>query len=412
MAISVLYIHPYGAFGGASRSLLELIRGFPEYSIEPCLITPRGTVVDAFSGTNVRIFDTAGISQLDHTRYGYYRDKRWLILLRELGYLPFTAGSLIWARLRWPNPDVVHVNELTALPAILLAKLIFRVPIVVHVRSVQHKRSGGLRTRLIACTLRRYASAVIAIDRTVARSLPPDVQCEIVHNGFTPRFLPGDDTRPRFGNPDQVGLPLRVGMVSNFLAFKGVQEFVEAARLCRDRGLNAEFVLTGGSTRQLGKLRGWLLSRLGFAVDVESDIRRYIAEHRLDGYVRLEGFVHDISAVYRRLDLLCFPSLLDAVGRPVYEAAFWKIPSIVAIRNPEPDTLVDGVTGLCIPPGDPERLADAVERFHARPADLRRMGEAAQVLAKENFDSAKNAERVLNIYRHLLPARHRQSSGQ
>ena len=47
------------------------------------------------------------------------------------------------------------------------------------------------------------------------------------------------------------------------------------------------------------------------------------------------------------------------VLRDEIEAAFFRVPSIVALRNPLPDTLIPKETGLCVPPGDPGALADA-----------------------------------------------------
>ena len=44
---------------------------------------------------------------------------------------------------------------------------------------------------------------------------------------------------------------------------------------------------------------------------------------------------------------------------------FLKIPSIVAVRKPTSDTLVDGVTGLAVPPRDAEALASAIAALAA-----------------------------------------------
>ena len=242
-----------------------------------------------------------------------------------------------------------------------------------------------------------WADAVIAIDETVRRSLPPDVNVAVVHNGHTPRANQG-----AYRAPDGGGARLRLAMVGSFLPLKGVEEFVEAARLCREKELAAEFLLVGGNVRELRGFTGWLLQATGFAVDLRGEIERRITAHRLENVVRLADFTPDVDAVYRAIDVLCFPSHLDAVGRPVFEAAFHRVPSIVAISGPLPDTLVPKETGLAIPAGDPRALADAIEYFCRHPREVRRMGEAAHQLAQRNFDSRKNAALVLEIYRGLL----------
>jgi glycosyltransferase involved in cell wall biosynthesis len=193
-------------------------------------------------------------------------------------------------------------------------------------------------------------------------------------------------------------------MVGNPLAFKGVCEFVEAARLCRERGLRVEFVLAGvGAEGRTGPLQS-MLRAASLVHDAAEELRASVARHGLESTVRLLGFTQDIDQVYANVDVLCFPSYLDAVGRPVFEAAFWKVPSIVAVRDPQPDTMIDRETGLCIGPGDPRALADAIAYFCANPAEAARMGEAAHRLALANFDAARNSARVLEIYRRALAA--------
>ena len=103
--VHVLYLHHAGAFGGASRSLLELIAAFPAGSVAPRVIVPRGAVPLLLRDSGIAVREAIGISQFDCTRYGHYRGLRGLILLRELCYLPFTLSALLSARRRWPDID-------------------------------------------------------------------------------------------------------------------------------------------------------------------------------------------------------------------------------------------------------------------------------------------------------------------
>jgi glycosyltransferase involved in cell wall biosynthesis len=245
---------------------------------------------------------------------------------------------------------------------------------------------------------------VVAIDETVRKSLPPGIAAEVVHNAHSPAPDKADASAARPLPPRRPGL-LRVAMVGSPLAFKGVREFVEAARLCRDQGLAVEFLMVGiGTGRKSGMLER-LLRAAGFTHNAGEEVRRLVAEHGLSGIVHLLDFTPDIDRVYADIDVLCFPSHLDAAGRPVFEAAFWKVPSIVAVRDPQPDTMVHRETGLCIGPGDPSAIAEAIAYFSRNPPEVARMGEAARRLALENFDSRKNAARVLEIYRRVLAAR-------
>jgi glycosyltransferase involved in cell wall biosynthesis len=404
ISLSVLYVHPIGAFGGASRSLLELVRALPRESVQPRVIAPRGQVSSILRQSGIPILTTRGISQFDCTRFGYYRGWRWIILLREIYFLPFTLWGMLRARRKWGRVDVVHVNEITAVVPAVLAKAIFRAPLVVHVRSVQQTEGIPWRRRFLTYLLQRYADAVIAIDATVRAGLPSSVHAVIVHNGFTPVFA--ENTPPTVAALKQRfhSGSLRVGLVGNLLSLKGVYDFLEAARLCIRSEVNADFVIVGSNTRRVTGLTGTVLSRFGFAQDVEADVQRFTAENGLEERVSRLPFMPEISAVYQLLDLLCFPSHLDAVGRPVLEAAWFSVPSIVAVDRPSSDTFIDGVTGIRIRAQDPTAIAEVIRRLSADRSEVRQLGQSARRLAEKNFDSGKNAVRILEIYRRVQEA--------
>lgn len=114
------------------------------------------------------------------------------------------------------------------------------------------------------------------------------------------------------------------------------------------------------------------------------------------------GFSARIADAYEMMDVLCFPSHFDAPGRPIFEAAFAGVPSIVALRTPKTDTLVHEVTGLAVPPRDAETLADAIERMAQNLEQTRTMGEAARTMAQQNFDPRRNAAALLDVYNSVL----------
>ena len=174
---------------------------------------------------------------------------------------------LLRARLKWKGVHLVHVNEIVAIAAVVFSKLLFRCPVVVHVRSVQDARHARQRSRFIGHVLRGYADAVIAIDETVRRSLPPGIVAEVVHNAYATRSDAATalSEEPHF--PSRQPGTLRVAMVGSLLAFKGVREFVEAARLCRLRDLPVEFLMVGVNTRRSPGSVEWLLKATGLTHD-------------------------------------------------------------------------------------------------------------------------------------------------
>ena len=401
----MLYIHRSGVFGGASRSLLELIRAFPNGCVKAHLITQKGDVQRFFEEAGALVISTFGISQFDNTEWGYYRGYRWLLLLRETWFSLFTVVGILRARRKWKDVDLVHINEITMTLPIVLSKLILKKPVIVHCRSVQRRGASSLRNRILMQILKRYTNRVIAIDETVRRSLPSNIEVKIVHNGYSPKPLNRSKQKTDQTIFKGASLPkeaVKIGMVGNLLEMKGPYDFLEAARRCYEKKSKAVFLIVGDNVRTVRGIKSLILRQLGFAQDLRTGIEERIRRYGMEDCFYLLGFTTNIQKIYESINVLCFPSHLNAVGRPVIEAAFSKVPSIVSTDRAADDTIIHGKTGLCVPPRNVEALAEAIMFFCERPDAIKTMGEAAYHLALKNFDIKKNAHKILNIYRESL----------
>ena len=189
------------------------------------------------------------------------------------------------------------------------------------------------------------------------------------------------------------------------IPLKGIFELVEAIRLLRDRGVRIECLIAGENARQLSGFKAWILGKFGFARDVRAELEALIQREGLQNHVKLLGFVSDVRTLYPQLDILCFPSHLDAAGRPVFEAAFYGVPSVVAVREPVPDALLHEVTGLAVPEPEPALIADALQRLVQDSALRRWLGEQARKWAEQTFSIEVNAAHMLDHYRSLLANR-------
>jgi len=403
--IRVLYVHHCGAFGGSSRSLLEMIQGFPPGTVESYVICPRGTSLDAFRKAGIQTFPTVGISSLDHSRIGYYKGLRWFILLRELAFV--TPTLLIMQRvMRLHQFDLVHINEYFSLLSGIIAHA-RGLPLVWHVRGLLNTDNRKLRRRLVTGIL-NIAKSVIAIDNNVAQTLSGVQNVVIIHNGtkvVEDNYQSADlqsHARQKLGIPDDT---IVFGMVGGLLSKKGIYDFLEAARICIERGVRATFVYVGSNPRKpefYQSLIGRLSRFFGFAEDHERCLAEKIGQYGLVGRVLQLGFHTDVSEVYRAIDVLCCPSHTGGVGRPVFEAGLWRKPSIVALNTSYHDIVVDGVTGICVPKRDSVCLAEAMQRLAESPDLRKRMGETARKHCLEHFDRVKTAAKVLEIYRQVM----------
>lgn len=398
-AIRVLCIHFTGAFGGASRSLTEALSGIPKSEVIPFFLTQRGSVEGVF-GKLGPVVTSRGITQFDNTRYSHYRGVRWLVFLRELAFIPFTLNALRVAKKEFGHVDLIHVNEFTGLLTLIVAKKVFKVPALVHVRSVARNDSGSLRTMFVNFLFRKLADRIIAIDQNVRASLPANLPVEVIHNSFK---VTCENEHPSCTAVLNSVSPVsfKVGFIGNLLKVKGIFELLESALLLKNKGLNIEFLIVGDDAKPSQGLKAQLIRVLGLQQNSRAEVEIFLTKHNLRDNVHLLGFTPNIGEIYQHLDVLCFPSHYDAPGRPIFEAAFYSVPSIVAVREPLSDTLVDGKTGIAIEPRNPIQLSKAIEYLISNPDKRKAMGIAAKELAQRNFDVDLNSRKLLHVYQLL-----------
>jgi glycosyltransferase involved in cell wall biosynthesis len=402
--MKVLYVDAVGPFGGASRSLFEAVQALSAGPVRAYFVMQRGTAQDFYGKVAQDVIAVRGLTRFDNTRVSHYHGVRWLVPLREIFHFPYTLAAMWQAKRRWGEVDLIHVNEVIDIIPGLLAKALFKAPMVVHVRSLQWTNQRALRTRWVNARLRRSAAAVIAINENTRASLPQDLPVDVIQNSFTPK---------KAANPDPALLArlatlrpgsLKVGFVGNLHAAKGLFDLLEAVRILRSQGHDVECLVVGGVTIPDRGLKASLLARAGLAQNVEAEVHAKVREYDIGDSFHLLGHTNDIQTVYEKLDVIAFPSYFDAPGRPVFEAAFSGVPSIVCVEKPRPDTLVPGETGLTVPPMDPPALAHAILHFALDRAEVRRMGANARALAVENFVPATNAQKLLAVYERVLAA--------
>jgi glycosyltransferase involved in cell wall biosynthesis len=101
-------------------------------------------------------------------------------------------------------------------------------------------------------------------------------------------------------------------------------------------------------------------------------------------------------------DILAFPSHAESFGVVLIEAMAMGKPVVSTNCDGVLDIVLDGTTGITVPPKDPPALAHGLEQLIAH-ADLRRrMGAAGRVRVLEHFDRNVQLSKLEKIYYSLL----------
>ena len=194
------------------------------------------------------------------------------------------------------------------------------------------------------------------------------------------------ESYPPLKEPD--GPPV-VLMASRLLWDKGVGEFVEAAKLVRNRQPEIRFVLVGG------------LDPGNPSAIEKTTIDAWVE----DGTVEWWGHRENMSAVFSECAIVALPSYGEGLPTVLLEAAASGRP-IVATDIPGCREIVEhGRNGLLVPLRNSSALAEAVEMLIEDASLRRRMGILGRERMEKRFDQRRINEKTLEVYNRAMAGR-------
>lgn len=176
--------------------------------------------------------------------------------------------------------------------------------------------------------------------------------------------------------------PVRFIFIGRLLAEKGVNEYIAAAQLVRQRYPEAEFVMLGG----LDEANPGGLTR------------EELELHTAKGAVIYPGHVNNVDEWVAGSSVFVLPSYYrEGVPRSTQEAMAIGRAVITTDVPGCRETVVDGVNGFFVPPWSPEQLAEKMIRFIEQPELIEQMGKESYRISQEKFDVVKVNEKLLRI---------------
>ena len=120
--------------------------------------------------------------------------------------------------------------------------------------------------------------------------------------------------------------------------------------------------------------------------------------------VYFQGFSTQPQQYMAAADVFCLPSYREGFGSSVLEAAACGVPAVATRIYGLTDAVVDGVTGVLVPPQQVEPLAQALIRLLENDEQRQHMGQQARERAVNSFSQQVLTTALLN-YVHLAQRR-------
>lgn len=286
---------------------------------------------------------------------------------------PWTQWRL-WRLFRSTGVTAVVTNMTKDLIASAVPGRLAGVPIILNSRESDFPLKNRLDYRLLFNNL---ATGVLvnsqATAGTVLRSAPwlAKDRVHLVYKGVDlERFRPAG----RWPEPPVVGF------VGQLIERKGLTEIMQAwSRIDAAERTDRPRLHLAGEGPLAGTFETW---RAGL---------------RHPDRVEMLGYMEKVEDFYQGLTCLVMPSHCEGFGLAAAEAAACGKPVIAAAASSLPEIVVDGQTGLLVPPGDVEQLSRAITTLLDSPGRCRLLGEAAHEKAAACFDREQTLQRLLEL---------------
>ena len=246
----------------------------------------------------------------------------------------------------------------------------------------------GIVKRLSRLYRPALADAVLAVSDFVGRravevGLVPPARVHVVANSVgVPPAPDRAALRRRFGIPRDRPV---IACACRAAEYKGVHFLLRAFALLDDALPERPTLVYLGDGPYMDELR-----TLRDALSCRDD-------------VHFAGYVPDAEQLIAGADVCVVPSVWEeAFGLAALEPAAAGIPVVATAVGGIPEVVVDGETGILVPPGDPRALAAAIEKLLADETLRRSMGRRGRERAGSLFSHDSQVDRLRSVLRRLV----------
>jgi len=305
------------------------------------------------------------------------------------------ADSMALARfagiVRDVRADLIHAHSSKAGAIARLAKLASpRVPVLYTPHGYAFagyfsRPAERLAYRAVERVLAPIASRVVCVceaEARLARAIGPPSRVRVNHNGIGP---PGAGTVDS-GVAELSGRGPVIGAVSLLRSGKGLETLIAAVPRVVASHPQAQVAIVG---------EGPDLDRL------EAQARALGVGHA----VRFLGASAQPLGALRGFDLFVHPSWAEAFPYVVLEAMSLSVPIVASDVGGIGEAVIDGESGLLIPPRDERMLARALIDLLDHPSQAARLAESALGRVSREFTRERMIDRLSELYEETLSER-------
>ena len=290
------------------------------------------------------------------------------------------------------QPDLVHANSLA------MGRLLGRLAGQLGIPTSGHLRDIIKLSAAAVADLNQNQRLVAVSAATCAYHVSQGVEerrlC-VIHNGVDlNRFQPRSPTgwlHGELGIDRSARLMACIGQIG---LRKGQDVLAAAAPDIVAQVPDAHFLLIGERTSQKTE-----------SIEFEQAIHRRFAEAGLSDRLHALGHREDVADILSEIDLLVHPANQEPFGRVLLEASAAGVSIVATDVGGTSEIVVDGLTGLLVPPRNSSALAKAVTEIVSDQTKSFQFRENARRRAVSEFSNVVAADRLSRVWHDLIVGR-------
>jgi len=316
--------------------------------------------------------------------------------IREL-YHPETLRQQIkFARfLRTERIQIMHsynfYSNIFAIPAARMAG----VPVVlasIRDRGVYLTPAKKILQRSICSLADRILVNADSIHDWLLEENYPAAKIRVIKNGIDMSLYEKpsqrSELRKQFGIPADAPLII---MLSRLDPKKGLVDFINAAAQINKLHPDAFFLIAGEN----------LVSKAGdlsHDADYHLKLAQLVEAHGMNDKIIFAGHRSDVPQILAEATVSVLPSHSEGLSNTLLESMAAGVPVVATRVGGNPELVIEGVTGLLVPPQEPRILANAIAQLLNDKALARKMGERARQIASKEFSMTRMVQLTQEMY--------------
>lgn len=363
-SLKILFFLNSTAWGGVEEHVLSLIKDLDRNFFTPVLVCPAELAAsfEARGPKDVNVYTLSLSSWRDMQAI-----KGFVSILRE------------------ERPDIVHSHMFNAsMFGSTISKLMGVRMTMETCHGPERWRKGWIKkSYLLDRFFKIFVDHFIAVSEAAGRHLTANKR---VSSRKITVIWNGRDLDVYGKPPEGAGFPLPplkgrvvVGVVGRLDGQKGHRYLIEAIPAIVKRHKDIFFVFVGDGA-------------------LAEDLKGLAGRIGVSDFVHFAGHHPEVPWFLRQIDIFVLPSLYEGLPLVAIEASAAGLPVVATAVDGTPEVVLDGATGLLVPPADPVSLADAIVRLCEDEPLRKKMGRNARKRAHEEFSMGKQLQATGRLY--------------